>query len=111
MPSIGFSPNSGESFLWIGFIYQKNLEKFYAGNPFEMKINADFEGTIRACAERSSTWISKEIIESYVALNKLGHAMSFEAWKEGELVGGLYGVSLQKSIFWRIHVLQGNKCI
>ena len=54
---------------------------------------------IRACAERSSTWISPEIIRSYVRLHEVGHAHSVEVWSGGELAGGLYGVTLGGAFF------------
>lgn len=58
---------------------------------FEFAFDRNFEGVIDGCA-RPVTWISKEIREAYVALHRLGHAHSVEAWKDGRLAGGLYGV-------------------
>lgn len=58
---------------------------------FEFAFDRDFEGVIDGCT-RPVTWISKEIREAYVALHRLGHAHSVEAWKDGKLAGGLYGV-------------------
>ncbi len=49
---------------------------------------------MRQCADRAETWINGEIIESYTRLYQLGYAHSVEAWQEGQLVGGLYGVSI-----------------
>lgn len=68
---------------------------------FEIRINSDFEKTMRGCmaARFGHTWISEELIEAYVRLHKLGFAHSVEAWKEGEIVGGLYGVSLGAAFF------------
>ncbi len=60
---------------------------------FEFAFDRDFEGVIDGCA-RPVTWISAEIREAYVALHRQGHAHSLEAWKEGRLVGGLYGVHI-----------------
>jgi leucyl/phenylalanyl-tRNA--protein transferase len=57
---------------------------------------------MRACAQRTDeegTWISEAIIECYVALHRLGLAHSVEAWQQGELVGGLYGVHLGGAFF------------
>lgn len=81
------------------FHVPKNLKRLYKQGKFELRINADFEGTIRACADRSDTWISEEIISSYCKLNELGYALSFETWLNGELVGGLYGVALGRAFF------------
>lgn len=76
-----------------------NLRREYVRYPYLLTINRDFEGVIKGCAERESTWISKEIISAYTQLHELGMAVSFEAWKHGELVGGLYGVVLGKAYF------------
>jgi leucyl/phenylalanyl-tRNA--protein transferase len=54
---------------------------------------------IEACAKREDTWINIEIIESYTGLHDLGCAHSVEAWKEGTLAGGLYGVSVGGAFF------------
>ena len=51
------------------------------------------------CAKRDDTWISDEIIQSYVQLHKLGFAHSVEAWKDNFLAGGLYGVALGAAFF------------
>ena len=67
--------------------------------PFEMRVDDSFESVIRACAAREETWISEEIIESYCNLNRLGFAHSVEAWRDGRLAGGLYGVTLGAAFF------------
>ncbi len=68
---------------------------------FEIHIDRDFEATMRACAERRTegTWISKELIAAYVRLHELGFAHSVEAWQDGVLAGGLYGISLGAAFF------------
>ena len=53
-----------------------------------------FEAVVRACAERESSWISETIVRSYARLHELGYAHSVEAWRDGRLVGGSYGVAL-----------------
>ncbi|MBI3855152.1 MAG: leucyl/phenylalanyl-tRNA--protein transferase [Planctomycetes bacterium] len=60
---------------------------------FEFAFDRDFEGVIDGCA-RPVTWISAEIRAAYVALHRRGRAHSVEAWKEGRLAGGLYGVHI-----------------
>ena len=60
---------------------------------FEFAFDRDFEGVIDGCA-RPMTWISSEIREAYVALHRQGVAHSVEAWKDGRLAGGLYGVHI-----------------
>jgi leucyl/phenylalanyl-tRNA--protein transferase len=61
---------------------------------FETKIDTAFSDVIEACAKREDTWINPEIIESYIRLHELGYAHSVEAWTNGKLAGGLYGVAI-----------------
>lgn len=80
-----------------------SLAKTIRQGHFEVRFDSDFEGVIDACAERRagrlSTWINAPIREAYTHLHRIGHAHSVEAWRDGELVGGLYGVSLGRSFF------------
>ena len=62
---------------------------------YTLSIDADFEAVMRYCAEREETWINKSFITTYTQLHHAGLAHSVEAWKDGQLVGGLYGVSLR----------------
>jgi leucyl/phenylalanyl-tRNA--protein transferase len=68
---------------------------------FEMRINHDFEATMRACMQQraGATWINDKLVRAYVHLHELGFAHSVEAWREEKLVGGLYGVSLGGAFF------------
>lgn len=75
------------------------LRRTLKRNPFEIRLNTAFERVMRNCSRRKETWISPEIISSYVNLHRIGHAHSVEAWLEGELVGGLYGVALGGAFF------------
>ena len=72
-------------------------------NPpvYEVRIDTEFELTMRSCmiARPDGTWISEELVRAYVSLHELGFAHSVETWKDGELVGGLYGVSLGAVFF------------
>lgn len=82
-----------------GFHVSKNLAKLVRRGVFDVVSDRDFEGVMRACAERESTWISEELIRVYTALHEMGFAHSVECWHEGELVGGLYGVALGGAFF------------
>ena len=62
---------------------------------YTVSIDADFEAVMRYCAEREETWINESFITTYTRLHHAGLAHSVEAWKDGQLVGGLYGVSLR----------------
>lgn len=77
----------------------KNLAKLVRQQKFEVVTNRDFEGVMRACADRKETWISDEILEAYVALHNMGFAHSIECWQNGELAGGLYGVAIAGAFF------------
>lgn len=81
----------------------KSLRPFINQNRFEVKVDADFEATMRACAlprsEHDDTWISEEIINAYTVLYQKGFAHSIEAYQNNKLVGGLYGVSIGGAFF------------
>ncbi len=70
---------------------------------FDVRCDTAFDTVIRACAEpkegRGETWINDEIVALYNELHQMGRAHSVECWREGELVGGLYGVSLGGAFF------------
>ena len=61
---------------------------------YEVRMDTQFEAVMRCCADREETWINEEFITAYTQLHYAGLAHSVEAWKDGELVGGLYGVAL-----------------
>lgn len=77
------------------------LARVVRSGRFEVAVDRDFEGVMRACAadRDEGTWISEDIIASYVALHQEGIAHSVEAWRAGRLVGGLYGVHLGGAFF------------
>ena len=75
------------------------LQRVVAKGTFEIRIDTSFAHVMQACAEREETWINEEIIASYTALHEMGCAHSVEAWHDGELAGGLYGVSIGGAFF------------
>ncbi|HCP00769.1 MAG: leucyl/phenylalanyl-tRNA--protein transferase [Alphaproteobacteria bacterium] len=85
------------------FHIPRRLRRTIRAHPFEIRCNNDFAATVRACAEpqanRPNTWINEEIEHLYAALYEMGSAHSLECWAKGELVGGLYGVSLGGAFF------------
>ena len=85
------------------FHIPRSLKKVINRNVFEIKINTAFARVMRECAketdDRPTTWINDTILKLYQDLFVSGHAHSVEAWKDGELVGGLYGVSLGSAFF------------
>ena len=72
----------------------KSLSRVVRKGVYEVRVDGDFEGVVRGCADREETWISAEIVAAYARLHRAGKAHSVEAYKDGELVGGLYGVTL-----------------
>lgn len=82
----------------------KSMKQVLRKGIFEVTYDQDFAAVIRECQQtyrpgQSGTWITKEMLEAYIELHKLGFAHSAEVWQEGKLVGGLYGVSLGRSFF------------
>ncbi len=83
----------------------KSMRQLFNQKRFKVTFNQHFETIIKQCASPkrnydSGTWITPEMISAYIALHKLGKAISVEVWQENEIVGGLYGVYLkEKRIF------------
>ncbi|HEX4372928.1 MAG TPA: leucyl/phenylalanyl-tRNA--protein transferase [Puia sp.] len=82
----------------------KSMQQLFKRNAFEFTINKAFTEVINNCKTISrrgqeSTWITEEIKNAYTNLHKLGYAHSAEAWLNGELVGGLYGIRSGKVFF------------
>ena len=88
-----------------GFHVSDTLRKLVNKPPekggFDVRINHDFEAAMRGCMEsrEDGTWINEELVNVYAALHAMGFAHSVECWRDGELAGGLYGVSLGAAFF------------
>jgi leucyl/phenylalanyl-tRNA--protein transferase len=89
-----FSPDPRAILPLEDFHVPHALRRLVRKKLFETTIDNAFSKVIEACANREDTWINLEIIESYMRLHQLGCAHSVEAWKEGRLAGGLYGVAV-----------------
>jgi len=79
----------------------KTMKKILLSNVFKVTVNQAFELVIVSCAstprkEQDGTWITNEMQQAYVHLHKNGVAHSVEVWKDDELVGGLYGVKIDR---------------
>lgn len=81
------------------FTVSRSLRRTVRKELFQTTINAAFELVIKGCADREETWISGEIASVYCELHRMGYAHSVESWREGELVGGLYGVAIGGAFF------------
>ncbi len=85
------------------FHVPRSLRKVVRQGRFELRVDSDFAGVIRACAEatgeRPRTWLNDGLIGLYTTLHRMRHAHSVETWRDGRLVGGLYGVRLGSAFF------------
>lgn len=77
----------------------KNVLRIIKQERFSIKVDENFRDVVVACANRETTWINDLIINSYDVLNQSGNAHSVEIYKDDELVGGLYGVTLGGAFF------------
>jgi leucyl/phenylalanyl-tRNA--protein transferase len=88
-----------------GFHASTSLRKSIRRGGYDIRINSDFAGTVRACAARDETWINAGLTDLYAALHTAGYAHSLEVWRplaaggKDEIIGGLFGVSLGGAFF------------
>jgi len=82
----------------------RSMQKLLSRGIYEISFDRDFEGVISACSAvyrpgQGGTWITEDIKKAYIELHRLGYAHSVEAWQDGTLVGGCYGILLGKAFF------------
>jgi leucyl/phenylalanyl-tRNA---protein transferase len=82
-----------------GFHLSRSLRKVVRSGRFQVSRDRCFADVIKACADREETWINAEIERAMLTLHSSGQAHSVEAWHDGQLVGGLYGVKLGRAFF------------
>jgi leucyl/phenylalanyl-tRNA--protein transferase len=86
-----------------GFHVPHRLARTVRAGRFQVRIDTAFDAVVEACAAvrpgRTDTWISQPIQDIYGALYRRGLAHSIECWRDGQLVGGLYGVTLAGAFF------------
>jgi len=106
-PILWWSPDPRAIFNLADFHISHRLARTIRSGTFTVTLNRDFAAVIRGCALRSEgTWITAAMIEAYERLHQLGHAHSVETWRDGQLVGGIYGVAIgaffaAESMFFR----------
>jgi leucyl/phenylalanyl-tRNA--protein transferase len=97
-PITWWSPDPRAIFELDRFHVPRSLARFLRKNPFEITLDHAFPQVMQGCAEpapgRRETWITPEFIGAYTRLHRQGHAHSLECWHAGQLVGGIYGVSI-----------------
>ena len=103
-PLLWFSPDPRMVLRPDELHVSKSLQKTIARQSFELRLDTAFADVIRHCAtvrrpRQRGTWITDEMIRAYITLHEMGFAHSAEAWHEGKLVGGIYGVSLGAAFF------------
>jgi len=94
-----FSPDPRAIIPLDTFHIPHGLKRTLKKRLFEIRVDTAFEAVMHGCSRRKETWINTEILESYVHLHRLGYAHSVEAWQDGKLVGGLYGVAIGAAFF------------
>ncbi|VAW15396.1 Leucyl/phenylalanyl-tRNA--protein transferase [hydrothermal vent metagenome] len=86
-----------------GFHLPRRLKRTLRSGRFEVRVDTAFAEVLASCAKpmpgRGSTWINTRIRQLYTELHRLGHCHSVEAWHQGELAGGLYGIRLGGAFF------------
>lgn len=115
---LGFFPmaeaRDSDSLMWVrpeergvfplnAFHIPRSLRKVLRQDRFHVRTDTAFGEVLRLCgskdAGREETWINKEIARAYGSLHEMGYAHSVECWRDGRLVGGLYGVAINGAFF------------
>ena len=106
-PILWFAPNPRFVIPMKCFRFSRSVKKNVKSNTFEIRINTAFEKVIEHCSAfprpgQFGTWITEEMKQGYVQLHQQNYAHSFEAWQDGVLVGGLYGVLIEVCLLERV---------
>ena len=100
-PILWYSPHQRFVLFPFEVKISKSMRQVLKNHPFKITYNQAFEKVILACAEakrteQDGTWITQEMQDAYLKLHQSGYAHSIEVWENEELVGGLYGVLVNK---------------
>ena len=103
-PILWFSPDPRMVVMPAEIRVNRSLAKTFRRARYDVRFDTAFEEVIRHCADtprpdQDGTWINDDMIRAYCALHELGFAHSIESFADGQLVGGLYGVSLGTAFF------------
>jgi leucyl/phenylalanyl-tRNA--protein transferase len=102
-PILWWSPDPRTVLHCAELKVSRSLRRVVNAGIFEIRVDSAFEQVIRACAapraNATGTWIVEDMVSAYVRLHELGFAHSVEAWHDGSLAGGLYGVSIGRMFF------------
>ncbi|MDP1636007.1 MAG: leucyl/phenylalanyl-tRNA--protein transferase [Gallionellaceae bacterium] len=102
-PILWWSPDPRMVLFPAEFKLSNSLRKTLRKGQYELRTDTAFEQVLRACGAprdgQSGTWIVEEMVAAYGELHRLGHAHSVEVWMDGELAGGLYGISIGRMFY------------
>jgi leucyl/phenylalanyl-tRNA--protein transferase len=103
-PVLWWSPDPRMVLFPDRFRISKSLSQTIRNAEFEVRRDSSFNEVIEHCARlprpaQEGTWITREMIDAYIRLHEEGYAHSFEIFKQGKLVGGLYGISMGRAFF------------
>ena len=102
-PVLWWSPDPRMVLAPEGIVISRSLRKRLRKKDWEIRTDTAFRAVMRACAAprdaQAGTWITDDMASAYAALHEAGYAHSVETWIDGELVGGLYGVSIGRAFF------------
>lgn len=106
-PILWWSPDPRAIFNTNGLHVSDRLARTIRSGKFKVTFDEHFGEVIRACGERpEGTWVTRDMVQAYEELHRMGFAHSVETWQDGVLAGGLYGVALNglfaaESMFYR----------
>jgi leucyl/phenylalanyl-tRNA--protein transferase len=103
-PILWWSPDPRMILFPEDFKVSRSLDRTIRKRDYEIRVDTAFREVISHCASQpragqKGTWITPEMIDAYIRLHDKGYAHSFETWKAGRMVGGLYGISLGGAFF------------
>jgi leucyl/phenylalanyl-tRNA---protein transferase len=103
-PILWYSPDPRAAMRPDGVHVSRRLRRTLRQERFELRLDTAFRAVMEACAEaprpgQDGTWITGAMIDAYTGLHERGLAHSAEAWRDGQLVGGLYGLALGSAFF------------
>jgi leucyl/phenylalanyl-tRNA---protein transferase len=102
-PILWWSPDPRMVLFVDEFKVSRTLRRTVSRLRFDVRVDTAFRSVIEGCAApsdtRSGTWITPRMVDAYTRLHRLGYAHSVEAWADGALVGGLYGVAIGRMFF------------
>ncbi len=89
-----YAPDPRAILEYHNFHISRSLRATIHKRCYEIRMDTAFEWVMRFCAAREETWINEELIKTYTHLHRMGAGHSVEAWRDDQLVGGLYGIAL-----------------